>query len=397
MRSFCAVLAATLLVASGPGVQAARPGPFPKTTGGIHIEIPFNSHIANLEDEEGKVDVVWGSSVADQPPGVYNSSYMPFFVDNRFGFDEQWYRDHHPDWLAYACDKKTLAYLDANHQPPLDFANPEVRQFQWQTWVDAPIEAHYPSIAIDLLHLGNYNGRCGHFNKQGKWVAQYDGSVHQTEYRRDVLAWVAATYKHVHNYTSASMPTPTATMQINVSYDETEADDDNKALMSTTDLVFDERGFTNYGNPPPHPTAELWQKIVGEIADLQTKHICYMLMGEEPQSHDQITPAERQWAVANYLLVKNNCTYMYMSGQQEYGFFFPMPEYGIAIGHPTGDRELAQGIYERSYSNGLTLVNPSDTQFRVRLPKGQWKDVNGNSVGPRVTMKAWTGLILLKQ
>jgi len=397
MRSFCLALAAAVLAAAPPSAQAARPGPFPRTSSGVHIEIPFNTYIDDLDDEKGAVDVVWGSRVANLPPGVYNSSYMPFFVDNRSGFDEQWYRDHHPDWLAYACDKKTLAYLDDKHQPPLDFANPAVRRFQWQTWIDAQFEAGYPSIAVDLLHLGNYNGRCGHFDARGKWVAQYDGSVHQPEYRRDVLAWVGATYKHVHNYTSASMPTPVATMQINVSWDGTEADDDNKALMSSADLAFDERGVTDYGNDPPHPTAELWQRIVDEIVDLQAKHVCYMLMGEEPQSHDAITPAERQWAIANYLLVRNNCTYMYMSGQQEYGYFFPMPEYGVAIGRPAGDREIVQGVYERAYSNGLVLVNPSDTQFRVRLPSGQWKDVNGNALGPRVAMKPWTGLILLKR
>ena len=41
--------------------------------------------------------------------------------------------------------------------------------------------------------------------------------------------------------------------------------------------------------------------------------------------------------IANYLLVKNDCTYMYISGfngqQQDYGRLIIFPEYFIKIGH----------------------------------------------------------------
>jgi len=112
-------------------VLPGRRGQFPKTRDDVHLEMVFNTVLCTegrLGDESGVIDMVWGSCTPNQPPGVYNSSYMPFFVDYRTGFDVAWYQAHHPDWLAYKCDRTSLAYLDEKHQPPLDFANPAVQQ-----------------------------------------------------------------------------------------------------------------------------------------------------------------------------------------------------------------------------------------------------------------------------
>jgi hypothetical protein len=371
-------------------VLPGRRGQFPKTRDDVHLEMVFNTVLCTegrLGDESGVVDVVWGSCTPNQPPGVYNSSYMPFFVDNRAGFDVAWYQAHHPDWLAYKCDRVTLAYLDDKHQPPLDFANPAVQAYQWSVWVDGPLSQGYPSIAIDLLHLTNNFGRCGHFDGSN-WVQEYNGETDQAKYRHDVLAWESATYKHIHGQT------PTATMQVNVSYDPDESLADNQKLMTTTDLLFDERGFTNYGNIPNYPTPELWEAIREQILYDQSQKVCYMINGEEPS--DDITPDERQWAIGNYLLVRDNCTYMYMTGQQDYGDLVTFFEYGKHFGHPTGDMQLTQGAWERPYSKGLTLVDPFDSGATVDLPPGSWVDVNGNPVSSPVNLAPHTALLLLK-
>ena len=106
--------------------------------------------------------------------------------------------------------------------------------------------------------------------------------------------------------------------------------------------------------------------------------------------------------IANYLLVKNSCTYMYMtgfgaSGGQDYGALIQFPEYSIQIGHALGEREKRQGIWMRAFSGGLALVNPSNKTAVVKLPPGNWGDVNGNPVGPEVTMGHQTGVVLLGQ
>lgn len=54
-----------------------------------------------------------------------------------------------------------------------------------------------------------------------------------------------------------------------------------------------------------------------------------------------------------------------------------------------------QGVWERVFSSGLTLVNPYNATAKVTLPPGTYKDVKGKRVGPTVVMKRRTGLVLL--
>ena len=212
-------------------------------------------------------------------------------------------------------------------------------------------------------------------------------------YQRDELAWEAATYKHVHHYSK------TATMQVNVSYEFGYSREVNLQLMTTTDLLFDERGFTNYGSPPNVPPPVQWEQIMGVLQFVQSKGVCYMTNGEESSLSADIPQSARLWVIANYLLV-NNCTYMYMTG-------FPAAEGRITARwssfpntrFPSAIRLHAmmntQGVWGRRYSGGLTLVNPYYATATVSLPAGSYVDVNGNSVGPTLTMAGQTGEVLL--
>jgi hypothetical protein len=285
----------------------------------------------------------------------------------------------------------TLAFqFGDTTRAPLDFANPAVRAYQWSNWIDPALAAGYQSIAVDEPDLLNDFQRCGHFDGTHHWVPQYTGNVTDAAFTHDMLQWTKLTLKHIHQQTA------TATMQLNAPYNFSAPLADNQALMSTTDLLFDERGFTNYGNSPSVPTPAQWQTIVDQIDFLQSKRICITLNGEEPQDSADITPAERQWAIGNYLLVKDGCTYMYMTGQQQYGDLVTFPEYSKAFGKPVGDKFQTQGIWERSFTKGLTLVNPSNAAATVDLPAGRWFDVNGARVGPGVTLDPQTALLLLK-
>jgi hypothetical protein len=192
----------------------------------------------------------------------------------------------------------------------------------------------------------------------------------------------------------------TATLQVNVSYQFGEPPADNQRLMSTTDLLFDERGFSNYGVPPNVPTPNQWQTIVSQLQYVQSKGVCYMTNGEESELTADIPREARLWVIGNYLLVKNDCTYMYMSGYtssgaQDYGRLITFPEYSINIGSAMGAMKRMQGIWEREFTGGLTLVNPYNSTFTVTLPPGSWVDVNGNPVGPRVTLTQQTAQVLL--
>ena len=368
---------------------------FPDTSDGIHLEMIFNYNVGDPQSEEGVVDMVWGSNFATQPPGVYNTAYIPYSVDN-FTNSVDWYQANHPDWLEYLCDQKTLAFeFGTTTLAPLDFANPAVRAYQWASWVDAPLAQGFGGIAVDTMDLTNDWQRCGHFDTSGTWVQQYTGESDDAKFRRDVLGWEVATYQHVHAYSN------TATMQVNVTYQFGEPKADNLKLMTTTDLLLDERGFTNWGSAARHvSTPAEWEGIVGALDYVQSKGICYTTNGEEPGLSLQLSEADRQWVLANYLVIKNDCTYVYMTGitngQQGYGRLIVFPEYSIAIGHALRARIKTQGVWERKFSGGLALVNPYSATAVVTLPPGRYVDVKGNSVGPTVTMERQTGLVLLR-
>ena len=389
IASFCVCVAVVVL---GFFAEAEVRGQlFPQTTENIHLEMVFNYLEPDPNVEAGVVDVVWGSDYATQPSGVYNSSYIPISVDN-FTHSVAWYQKHHPDWLEYQCDRKTLAFeFGSTNLAPLDFTNLEVQAYQWANWVDAPLAQGFGGIAVDTMNLTNSWQRCGHYDTFGAWVQQYSGALNDARFRQDVLSWEKATYKHVHQ------DSPTATMQVNVSYQFGEPEHDNLKLMTTADLLLDERGFSNYGVPPARPTPWQWQKIVDVLQQVQAKGLCYMTNGEQSVPTADISQTDRLWVIANYLLVKNNCTYMYISGSQDYGRLITFPEYSIAIGHAKGAMTKTHGVWLREFSGGLSLVNPYLRDRTVKLPTGNYSDVNGNHVGSTVAMPAQSGLVLLKQ
>jgi len=366
---------------------------FPNTSDGIHLEMVFNYNLADLKNELGHVDMVWGANYPLQPPGVYNTAYIPYSVDN-FTNTVAWYQQHHPDWLEYLCDRKTLAYeFGSTTLAPIDFSNPAVQAYQWRNWVDAPLSQGFGGIAVDTMSASANWGRCGHYDLSGNWVQQYTGKLDDPAYQHDELEWEAATYNHVHHYSK------TATMQVNVSYEFGYSREVNLRLMTTADLLFDERGFTNYSSALDVPPPTQWQQIMDVLQYVQSKGVCYMTNGEESYLSTDIPQSARLWVIANYLLVNNGCTYMYMTGfldgGQDYGSLVLFPEYSIPIGHPTAPMVNTQGVWGRKYSGGLTLVNPHSRAKTVVLPEGSYVDVNGNAVGPVVTMERQTGLVLL--
>jgi hypothetical protein len=387
--SFCACVAVVVLTSSAEaGVRGSQ---FPRTAENIHLEMVFNYLEPDPNVESGVVDVVWGSNYATQPAGVYNSTYIPISVDN-YTHSIAWYQKHHPDWLEYLCDRTTLAFeFGATNLAPLDFTNLEVQAYQWANWVDGPLAQGFGGIAVDTMNLTNSWQRCGHYDPFGSWVQQYSGALNDARFRHDVLGWEKATYKHVHQYSS------TATMQVNVTYEFGEPDNDNLQLMTAADLLLDERGFTNWGVPPARPTPWQWQKIVDVLRQVQSKGLCYMTNGEQSVPTQDISLTDRLWVIANYLLVKNDCTYMYISGSQDYGRLITFPEYSIVIGSARGAMTKTHGVWLRKFSGGLSLVNPYLKDRTVALPAGNYSDVNGNPVGPTVTMPAQSGIVLLKQ
>jgi len=87
---------------------------------------------------------------------------------------------------------------------------------------------------------------------------------------------------------------------------------------------------------------------------------------------------DRMFLLGSYLLVKGSHTYINLEFSSEPEWF---PEYEIPIGNPVGGIPPSNsslwrsdwGIYARTFSNGLVLVNPSDQTREVVFQKTYYK------------------------
>jgi len=184
-------------------------------------------------------------------------------------------------------------------------------------------------------------------------------------------------------------------MWINYSYAQWEPAADNEQLRSTADLIMDERGMTNGGDSKRSwPTPAEWATLFRSARAIQATGRCYLLNGQEPQRGRAIPRAARLWNIANYLLIKGHCTFMHISGRAEYGKLLAYPEYRIPIGHPVGAPLEQGGVWERAYSNGLVLVNPSDSAAEVPL-EGAYTDDRGLAVTSPVKLAPHRGAVLI--
>ena len=375
--------------------DAPRRALFPPTPAGVHLNLVFNYNVHDVRREIGTIDVVWGAS-APYPRQVFNQFYTPFEREGNDGPNHPiaWWQHHHPDWIEYRCDRKNVAYeFGEPNSIPLDIANSAFWNYQRTYAVDPAIAAGYNGMSFDNLSLGNYSGRCGHFSLSGKWVAQYSGHTFvDPAYARDVIAWARDTYRYVHALSSK------ATMAMNYSYQSDFSFAQNYALMTQADQVLDERGYSNWGSAPGVPTPQLWAQITHAIWALQKNGTCYEENGEEPQLSKDITQAERLWVVGNYLLTRDDCTYVWISGftatgQQDYGKLVLYPEYRLPVADPASAATQIGNGWQREYTRGVVVVNPSLKKATFPLSH-VYVDENGNVYSKSIALAPRTAQIL---
>jgi hypothetical protein len=331
------------------------------------------------------VDLVWGSTYPAEPPGIFNLYYYPFDRDADVGtggthHDIAWFLANHPDWIEYTCDKKTPAYEYGDPEVPLDITNQAVIDYMMQTYILPAIQQGYDGIAFDNVDFANNGGRCGVW-KNGKWISQPD-------YLGGVLNWAAWMNKALHALN--------VSIAMNFPYDFSNQHDSYQ-MFQYLDIAVDERGFTNRGrsNDDYLPLSQ-WLANMDAYQFLVANGKGFVSINEMPEPFAQVSQAEKQWALANYLLVKGQYSYIAITGIQEYGFTLITPEYSAPIGHPLGLMYQSQGVYMRDFSNGLAIVNPSSfgQTFNIILSSGVYQDLYGNKVN-LLTLAPQTGIVLL--
>jgi len=364
---------------------------FPDTTENIHLAEYFNYNVSNPISEAGVVDVVMASEYATQPQGMINTYYQHFEIDqNNTKLSISWYKQNHPDWIEYKCDRKTIPQDHGHPVVAWDIDNPAVIDFIWQTYSLPALQKGYAGIYIDNNEVRNIFGRCGHFDKNGNWVQQYTGNLHDPAYAQTALRFIKSLADRIHGFS----PNRILSSNFSIAYD---AIQDSYKMYDLLDFDLDERGFSNYGDNNHFITDSHWTDTVKGIQYLQGLGKAYFSVNKATVSnHANISKQEIQWDLANYLLVKDAHTYVEIIGQQEYGSIpYPFSEYKAAIGHPLNSMYQLQGVWMRDFSNGKAIVNPSSTQsFTVNLPSNTYQDLYGNTK-TSVTLGVYSGIVLL--
>lgn len=365
----------------------------------IHVFQTFDYHITDPAAVASRYDFIWGASLQNVAayragnPQVFLSYYIPFhrdvgtFANATQLHDLTYWQAVHPDWVLYKCDRTTPAYEFDEPRVPLDFANPDLVSWQIETYAIPASEHGYDGLAADNVDLDNQFGACGVY-VNGTWVQRYTGARSDSQWRRDVLAWLARMRDALHR-----LPHPMALIP-NLALGSLSATDPivQKAVTSV-DGVVDEGGFTEYGEG--YLTGAQWVQRVRFMEDVQQSGEPYYVINrlsaaDEPQI---------AWALASYLMGKEHAASLFISGVDGYGIANWYDDYRIPIGSPRGPMYSEQSVYVRQYTHGLSIVNPSPIESHVVSlgTSKRYVDVQSHRVGDTVTLGPHAGLVLLAQ
>jgi hypothetical protein len=307
----------------------------------------------------------------------------------------RWYQANHPDWVVYRCGGTTPAYYGpGDSNVPLDFGNPEVQAYEFQETAQL-LQRGAQGVAFDNFSFTNYENRCGVY-KKGVWTPLGYPALNRDNAKldSDMMGWLQnmrgmLTRQFPGKSLGVNMP-PFLSGLLHV-----------ERVAPYIDMVFDEAGFTKLGKG--NISDGTWRAEVASLQYLNSQGKAFVVNAIVPAPDDaDVTRAELNWALANYLLVKGSRSYTYVyagdrggtGSPSGYGTFYDRPEYHLAIGTPTSGLYQWQNMYVRTYSGGAAIVNPSSDQtFTANLgrPYVDMFGVTHNSV----TLGPSSGMVLL--
>jgi hypothetical protein len=351
----------------------------------------FDTAIPDPSVYAGKnVRYVWGSGQPTQPAGTQGSRYLPIVRDlNWTDRPIAWWQANHPTWVLYKADG-TPAFQSGGNAVPLDVDNPDVRTWYWNTHVQPAIDAGYPMIALDNVVPWNWIAAKGVYAADGTFVDKYTGDKDDAAYSATILNWLQYLTDQLHQagIAVAGNITPLG----DTPYERAQS----RAAVGIVDLWLHEGGFTRARDA--NITDDEWAQTFQLYRDYAaTKSIVDVGMATATHLADA-NPAQLDWILANYFLVRESDTMLALVGRFEYGMFLDSPlldtDLGTASGAPVHD---ASGAWTRAYSNGFTIVDPSSTaSATVTLPAGDYVDPHGTAYSGSVTLAPNSGLVLTR-
>jgi hypothetical protein len=103
----------------------------------------------------------------------------------------------------------------------------------------------------------------------------------------------------------------------------------------------------------------------------------------------------QKYALASFLLAANGKAYFsFMPNDTDAGLIYDSSWDHINIGNPTDAFSKVGGLYERSFTNGIAVVNPTGSSASINLG-GSYKDLNGQTMTSE-TLAPNTGDVFIK-
>jgi hypothetical protein len=229
----------------------------------------------------------------------------------------------------------------------------------------------------------NSAGRCGVHQKNGQFKKIFSGTA-DPAFNALVLDWSKDIYSRIKN------SFPTASVAMNYNFDGTA--EFNKALFSNLDYDLLESGLTYYSNDGYHKanTSTNWG-VINRINQVQSFGKGILLIDQIPGSGvSDFSQDDINWAISTYLLVKDSKTYLAVTPKQGYNSFYAIPDFTIPVGHATGNIEYQGDVATRTYSNGLTIVNPTLLPATINVVDGYTDSKTGSVVSGSVLIWGYT-------
>jgi len=364
------------------------PQPVPDRIGRAQV---FAYKIKDRQALRGKRDIIWG----DEGPkieGIYSLRYMMTDRDPERKHDVAWHKTHHPEWISYKSDRESPAHefkYYYGYDTPVDVANPAVRDYLFDVNVRPVVgTGRYEGVAVDNVHSTNGWQRAGVWRQDG-WRQQYSGARVDPAYARDTADWMRWLATRVH---AAGM---SLVLNLYPNNHRTGLDDQTgyRLIAEEADIILDEHGYTRKGKPIV--TDKTWLEYVSLFADLaRTKGV--IVDDQIAANRAQVTPAVINWALANYLLVKGDRTYVAWLLDDAAAELNDFPELYLPIGRPREEFVRVGDVYQRRFEKVIALVNPaSKASATYRVPPGEWHDLAGAELSGTVNLPPASGLVLV--
>jgi len=358
-----------------------------------------------------RYNLVWGSHV---PSGWRSTnsnliaSYYQLFMNSDSAHTLSWYQTYHPDWILYNCTStgsptRTPAYMQAGAygtNVPLDIHNPAVISFQIKTmYAPKVISGGYNALAADNVVFWNIMGGnagsgsygCGIWS--GSTFVKRYASKTDTAWATDVANWVK-TARTILNTDSAIAPYHIKLVVNHPAGSASSATE--QTLLANIDAGLNENGFVNYGK---YKTQSGVFKHAYDYASYEQAHGVTALVINKFVQTTSLTPVQREWAVATYLLANEGHLLLFTTngsgGTGGYGTIHYYPEYNANLGAPCGPVSGGPAIYTRKFKNGMVVLNDSLSSAYASLPTTHvYKDIDARSVTSHLLVPATDAFVM---